>query len=50
MHPGITEIYHDQSGENRYYVMAKVKGVYTLLGWYPSYSRAEKAYKRAVKP
>lgn len=45
---GVTEIL-GPNGDTRYQVVAKIKGQYALLGWYPTHKQAMKAYKRATE-
>ena len=44
---GVVEVL-GPNGDTRYQVVAKIKGQYALLGWYPTHKQAMKAYKRAT--
>lgn len=45
---GVIETQSPIDGSTRYQVIAKIKGQYALLGWYPTHKQAMKAYKRAT--
>ena len=45
---GVFEQISPVSGEVRWQAIAKIKGTYTLLGWYPTHKAAMKAYTRAA--
>ena len=46
---GILETTHPVTGEPRFEAIAKIKGLYTYLGWWSTHAKALKAYKEAMK-
>ena len=46
---GILETAHPVTGESRFEAVAKIKGLYTHLGWWSTYAKALKALKEIKK-
>jgi hypothetical protein len=47
---GVIELAHPTTGEPRYQAIARIKGQFVLLGFWPTYKQALKAYNKAVSP
>ena len=45
---GVIQTAHPMTGEPRWEAIAKIKGNYVLLGWWPTAKQAEKALKSAL--